>query len=258
MVATSKAMPKGTINGAGWTEMREEEEFEMLRDIHNEPQGSKHVPLQHWNGMDMFNDRIAAANIAVKSQIGMLSQNEQKFIYMAEVSDTNLPDLSFMLGFISFNDRSAALRCLHGTHVFCCSNGKFVSEGDFERQKHLSSVHDGAIKIFDNGISSFNKFRDNRMAQIEDEKRVEVDDRMLADIVLGMHKSDVFGRDPGFIGKVVGEFTAPVPRHAEFGSKSTLWGLENALTETYKTVNPINSMRYAKEFDRIIGGYLVR
>lgn len=252
MVATSKAMPKGTINGAGWTEMREEEEFKMLRDIHNEPQGSKHVPLQHWNGMDMFNDRIAAANIAVKSQIGLLSQNERKFIYMAEVSDTNLPDLSFMLGFISFNDRSRSVQAIATTMCFVCTNLTFHNLGDDLRQKHLSNVTDGTATIFDAGISKFNEFRDTRMAQINRMKQVEISREMQGNIILDMMHSDVFGKDPIFISNTNKQFEKPV--HDEFLDRS-VWHFQNAATEEMKKISCASRVKTDKELDRILAPY---
>ena len=246
-----------TCNGAGWRELRTQDELELLKKVENESRGSKHVPLQHWDGVRMFQDRLEAANIAVKNQVGMLSPNQRKFIYLSEVTDMNLPDLNFMLGFISFNDKSRSVQTVMGTKVFCCSNGMIKQADGSLKQKHLSHVVDGTAQIFDAGISKFNEYRDERMARINREKQVEVDDRMLADIVLEMHRSDVFGNDPGFIGKIVDEFTAPVPRHEEFGSKSTLWGLENAMTEQYKSHSPISNMRMGDEFNRIVDPYLI-
>lgn len=244
-------------NGAGWKELRTQDELALLQKVSNESRGSRHVPLQHWDGVQMFQDRLDKADIAVKNQVGMLSPNERKFIYLAEVSDLELPDLSFMLGFISFNDKSRSVQVVMGTKVFCCSNGMVKQADGSLKQKHLSHVVDGTAQIFDAGIAQFERYRDERMARIDREKQVEVNDRMLADVVLQMHKSRVFGSDPGFIGRVVDEFVAPVPRHEEFGSKSTLWGLENAMTEQYKTYSPIGGMQMAEEFNRIINPYLM-
>lgn len=255
-IDSNSILSKSVCNGAHWTELYSDAEFEALKEIKNESRGTKHVPLQHWDGMQIFRDRLGAANIEVKNQVGMLSPNHQKFIYLSEVTDMNLPDLNFMLGFISFNDKSRSVQTLMGTKVFCCSNGMVKQADGSLKQKHLTHVVDGTAKIFDAGIEKFNEYRDVRLARINREKQIEVSDRMLADMVLEMHKSEVFGRDPGFIGRMVGEFTAPTPRHEEFGSKSTLWGWENAMTEQYKSVSPVNGMRMAEEFNRIIDPYL--
>ena len=248
----------GLLNGAGWREIKTNEDFEFLNTIKNESKGNRHVPLQHGEAIRIFNDRLAAANVNIKEQHGLLSPNQQKFIFMTRVGDSNLPDLDFFLGFLSFNDKSRSLTNLRGTHVFCCSNGVISSESIGKKQKHLSHVNDGAVSVFDSGIEDFWQYRDNRLAMIEREKQIEVDDRMFADIILDMHKSKVFGKDPAFIGKVVNEFVAPVPRHEEFGSKSTLWGLENAMTEMYKSYNPISNIKQFEEFERIISPHLER
>ena len=248
----------GVINGAGWEVLTTKDHFESLKDIHNDSKGTRHQPVQHWDCVNRFCDVIAKSGIGIRQYNGMLSPNKQKFIFTASMTDSRLPDMEFNIGFISFNDKSRALTCFSGTKVFCCSNEVIRCNGGVEKHKHLKNI-DGKIEaLFSSGIEDFWQYRDNRLAMIEREKQIEVDDRMFADIILDMHKSKVFGKDPAFIGKVVNEFVAPVPRHEEFGSKSTLWGLENAMTEMYKSYNPISNIKQFEEFERIITPHLER
>lgn len=243
------------MNGAGWRELHTPEEFALLKEINNESRGSKHVPMQHWDAINMFNDALASNNVVVKNDMGMLSQNLQKFVYTAEVTDSEQPDLSFFLGFLSFNDKTRALTTLCGRTVFCCSNGMIKLDQNAEKRKHLKGIESESQGIFSRAVDNFNRYRDEQMRRIGQMKQIEVDDRMLADIVLDMHKSNVFSHDPFFIGNVVKEFVAEVPRHVEFSNRS-LWSCENALTEQYKKVSPIGQAKYAEAFNQIIDKYI--
>lgn len=249
---------KGVVNQAGWFELNTKSDFEELKKINNPSRGSKHVPIQHYDAVQLFGDRVSSnTNIKIDRQIGLLSPNTEKFLLMCEIKDDSIKDFSFILGFVSFNDKTRAISVISSTNAFVCSNLKITGIMS-EKQKHLNGVTDGTAKVFDLGIANFEQYRDKRVKQIERSKNVEVDDKILSDIVLQMHRSEIFGKNPMMISNILKEFTNDIPRHDEFGSRSTLWSLENAMTEVSKNISPIRTIGYNQEFDRIVDKYITR
>lgn len=244
---------KGVINGAGWKDIKTAEDFDFLKTVVNESKGTRHKPLQHSEAIGIFNDRLVASNVVVKEQYGMLSPNQQKFIYMTKVGDQQFSDLDFFLGFLSFNDKSRAVTNLRGTNVFVCSNLTFSRESMGKKQKHLSHVSDGTASVFDSGIEDFWKYRDERIAQIDRMKEIEIDRNMQGDIILDMMHSNIFGRDPMLISAINKQFEKPI--HDEFIDRS-LWHFQNAATEEMKKIGFASRLKTDEELDRILNQYM--
>lgn len=244
---------KGVINGAGWVEIVTKDDFEELRKIENPSRGTKHVPIQHWNAVQLFGNRLADAGIKIDRQTGLISPNTEKFLFMADVSVKDFPDFNFQLGFINYNDRTRALSVVASEIVMVCSNQCFRYDNQNDktlRRKHLAgSTDDAILETIDRGIEHFKLFRDRRVEEINRFKSVELDDKKLGNVLLNMHRSQVFGRNPGLISSIFNEFDNP--RHEEFRDR-TLWNFHNAATEQLKQINVCGRIKTDAELQRVL------
>lgn len=244
---------KSVINGAGWIELASSEEFASLKKIENRSKGPKHVPVQHWDMLQIFNDRLAEGNVNVDASVGMLSPNTEKFVYVADVGLKDHKDFTFQLGFISYNDKSKAMRVIAADRVFCCSNQMFRGLTD-EKQYHLKGASDAIVGKIDSGIEKFKLFRDERLAEIKGLKNFEINRDTLGTIVMDLYLNEEFGKNPMLIGSIVNEWVSQHskdPRHEEF-IDNTAWSLQNCATEQFKKISYNNRLRTDAEFSRIL------
>jgi hypothetical protein len=242
--AYTKLLSSGTVvNGAHWAVLKSEEEFARLAEVTNAPKGRIHAPIQHFDAMKCFEDKIAQSGIKIGDRVGMLSPNTEKFVYTMDVLNDEFDDFTFQLGFINFNNRTMSARIIASDKCFICSNNVFRGLTT-EKQRHVGDSIGGFATIIDDGIEDFMRYKDKRVAQIELFKNTEVNDDILSRLLLDMHRSRIFGADPGLIGRIFDEFDSQhgaEPRHDEFTAHS-MWSFQNCATEQLKSVNPAKRM----------------
>lgn len=236
----SSLLKSGTVvNGAHWAVLKDQREFESLSEINNAPKGRLHSPIQHAAALKVFEDRLAETNFKIGDRVGMLSPNTEKFVYVVDVKNEIADDFVFQLGFINYNNRAMSARIIASDKCFVCSNNTYRGLTD-EKQRHVGDALSGFNSLIDSGIEKFNSYVDARIEEIDAFKDTEIDDAKLSKILLEMHRSPVFSKDPAMIGRIFTEFDqqhGDQPRHEEFSDYS-IWSFQNCATEQLKSVNP--------------------
>ena len=254
ILAVGERKISGTCNSAKWLELRTPEQLGQLREIENSSKGSRHVPFQHWSGIEQFCNVVSDSGLTITAQLGMLSPNTEKFMFVCDISaHTEFEDFTFQLGFLSYNDESKSLRIIAGEKVFVCSN-QMIRCCIEEKRKHLKNIVSGFSELLTTGIEKFKTFRENRVRQFDAYRKIEVNDKMLGNLLLDFHRSPVFGKNPLLIGRFFNEWEnqhGSNPRHAEF-SEQNLWSMQNCVTEQLKTISPSKRLGTDAELNRIL------
>lgn len=233
-------LKSGTVvNGAHWAVLKDKQEFDSLGEIFNAPKGRIHAPIQHNDALRVFEDRLAQTGFSIGDRVGMLSPNTEKFVYVVDIKNEQADDFVFQLGFINYNNRAMSARIIASDKCFVCSNNTYRGLTE-ERQRHVGDSLTGFNSIIDSGIEKFKEYSEKRLAEINSFKNTEIDDAKLSKILLEMHRSPVFSKDPAMIGRIFTEFDqqhGDDPRHEEFTDYS-VWSFQNCATEQLKSVNP--------------------
>lgn len=228
-----------------------------LKQVETVPLGTRHVPVNHGDALDLFKNILAENNLPVLNENGMLSQNSLKYVYTADVTDASMEDLVFTIGFVNFNDKHKSFTGLAGERVFVCSNEMFSSQIREARNRHTMSIISSLRGKMLNLVEYFKRFRDARIHEIEALKVTPWSDQYLAQIVLSFHRNNIIENN-SIIDKIVTEYDNP--RHEEFKPR-TAWSFQNACTEILKQVeDPCRrfnaNIRIKKEMDTMLKGVI--
>ena len=232
-------------NGKNW---RPTIDVSELHDVMTDPQGPRHMPINHGHILEMFKEKIAADGIVIGEEQGLLSKDLFRYFFVAEVSDSMLPDLNFNLGFINFNDRSCSFTGLAGERVFACSNMQFSGKTIDIRRRHTTNVLSELSDKIDAIIARFKQFQRTRSEEIGSLKDCGFDDDNVAHCVLEMHRKTWMSNSD--IGRVVAEWDAPT--FSEFEDR-TAWSFNQAVTHILKkTDNPVRLVQINNQVQDII------
>jgi len=248
-------MSVNTCNSNRWTDTLEAD----LLDFQPQALGARHKPINHFQALTMFKDRVASS-FDVRSERGMLSPDRSKYLYISTVgyglNDAN----EYGVGFINFNDRTKAFSPILGERVFVCSNETITSdfndelEGDENLKiKHKHSKNIDIREIIENIFITFKKFVGNCEIFNTHAKNIQLDEGDVGRLILRMHKDKYSPIGNTDILRVADEFFAPT--YNEFKEQNLL-NFYYAGTHIAKRYgNPIQKIGAIKSFRNICSTY---
>ncbi len=234
------------MNDKNWKEICS---IDFLSDIHTDPLGPRHQPINHGFALERFKEHLNQNEINISSESGLLSQDNYRYLYVADVNSGNdHSDYTFTLGFINYNDRSRSFTGINGEKVFICSNQCFSGIGEDKGKRHTSNVYQYIEVKIDNIMETFKKFKETRYNQIEDLKQLEFTDRNVSKILFDlMGEHQLLSNSD--IKRIKTEWIKP--RHQVFEDRSA-WSFHNSFTEILKRCNnPIRKVDISDHFKTI-------
>lgn len=211
-----------------------------LLNISTEPLGPRHQPVPHAHALELFKERFAESGGIITKDTGLLSQDELKYIYTAEVEDPNISDFAFTLGFINFNNCTKAFTGLFGEKVFVCSNEMFTGETINDNKRHTTNVWGKLGGKINSIIERFNDFRKERLIEIDNMKAKKMTDKDAGEMLLNIFRNRIMSNTN--VSRIVREWDFPT--HPEFKEKN-LWNFQQACTEVAKNIPDPNARIHA-------------
>ena len=202
-----------------------------LRTISTPSLGTRHVPVNHGEIVDIFRDNLGKKKIDIVQERGLLSPDFMKYIFVVDIK-TDATDYNFTLGFVNYNNKAKTFRGFAGEKVFVCSNEMISNLIETSARRHTTNVMAALGDKVDNIVEHYFIFREQRTADINVLKSREFSESHLAQMVLAMHRENFLGN--AFIDRVIEEYDNP--RHEEFKEK-TIWSFQNACTEIAKEID---------------------
>lgn len=222
------------LNQADWAVTTD---VDRLSQIENPSLGNRHLPICHGEALQMFHDKAITKGLNIKSQVGFLSPEQDRYIYVAETKHTN--GEAYGLGFVNFNDRTRSFVGLASQKVFVCSNLCFGGVFQPSRTRHTLNVGD---RLDDKMNTIFNQYDGyvNRMQDsVEFLKNREIDDAIMGKVLIELHRKKVMGS--ANITRIITEYDDPTFNSKDEGKNG--WRLFNAMTHTLKNIkNPIQNI----------------
>jgi len=202
-----------------------------LARINTPALGPRHTPVNHGVALDLFRNILRDSNLPIVNENGMLSRDDMKYVYTADVTDAQIQDFVFTIGFVNYNNCQKSFTGLAGERVFICSNEMFSSQIRDAYRKHTASIVTELRTKMGNIVEYFKRFRDARISEIEILKTTPWGDVELGQFVVAIHRDGYLGNTN--IGRIIEEYDHPT--HVEFQPK-TAWNFQNACTEVYKRI----------------------
>ena len=229
-------MNKGyaVLNQANWIPTVD---LEQLKGITNPSLGNHHQPINHGQALEMFQNKAEQNGLNLLDSVGLLSPEQDKFIYIAETKHTE--GEAYGLGFINFNDRSRSFVGLASQKVFVCSNLCFGGVFAPSRTKHTTFVNgrlgDKMEIIFDRYLDHVESM-ESSMGFL---KQREIDDAILGNVLVQLHRNGVMGATN--LTRIITEYDDPTFNDKNEGANGLR--LYNAFTHTLKKIkNPIQNI----------------
>jgi len=238
---------KGIMNAKNWYETIDIGE---LKTIKNRAMGERHVPINHGECLDFFKNKLSDNNVNVLDEVGMLSNDEKKYLYVVEAKVAGVgEDVTFKLGFINYNNQQKSLTVVAGEQVLICSNEMYTGEMENTKRRHTKNAWNDIGTKFDNGIEYFEKFVETRTIEIGQLKGIQFPETALANMVLKMHRGKIVSNTN--IDRIIEEFDNPSYDYGLGGS--TAWDFMNAYSHIRKQfTDPISAMQTDKFIDTIV------
>lgn len=215
-------------NAKNWTATTDSK---FLQTVVTPSLGSRHVPVNHGDIIDIFRDVLSAKKIETVQERGLLSPDNMKFIFVVDIK-SEASDYSFTLGFVNYNNKAKTFRGFAGEKVFVCSNEMVSNIIQASARRHTTNIFAALNDKVESIIEHYFIFRETRTTEINRLKQLPFTDDHLSKTVLAMHREGFLGN--AFIDRVVHEYDAP--RHEEFKPK-TVWSFQNACTEIAKEID---------------------
>ncbi len=215
------------INEKGWTEIVD---VDNLRTVNTRPLGRRHVPVNHGEALDIFRNVLSDKDITAKSESGLLSPDDYKYVYVMQVEVAGIKDYIFNLGFINYNNKQKSMTVIAGETVMVCSNECYTGIIKESRRKHTNNVFEDIRDKFNIGVEYFKRFKEQRYTEINTLKKQEFGDRQVADVVLNMHRKSLMANTN--IDRIIKEWDKPTFDYGTGGN--TAWDFLNASTYTFK------------------------
>lgn len=218
------------INGKNWTETVDKKELNV--DVY--AMGSRHVPIKHGDILDLFKSKIHSNHITINKEVGYLSPDKKKFMYVTDITakNHNPKDYTFSLGFLNFNDEKRAFTPIYGEKVFVCSNQMIRSDNENTRVRHIGNIHYKIDNLLDQSFYKAFDFMDKRTNEIDKMKQMEISQEAFNSYICRFVKNEAFNNS--FLSDFIKEWENPV--YDDFSDKN-LWSFQNCFTETLKKVN---------------------
>ena len=210
--------------------------------------GPRHSPVPHADALGLFKERIGDNGITITKETGLLSQDEMKYIYVAEVKDTAISDLALTMGFINFNNKKKAFTGLFGERVFVCSNEMFHGETIHDNRRHTTNIWGKLNDKVDSIVEKFKRFREIRLKEIEQLKDHSMTDSDVGEMVVNIMRNHILSNTN--TARLVKEWDHPT--HPDFLPRN-MWSFQNHFTEVAKRISdPGRRIKATHNFGELI------
>jgi len=206
-----------------------------------EPMGPRHRPIPHSMALDMFRERLGG-QMTVREETGLLSPNQNKFMYLATVTHAMDEFREFGVGFVNFNDRSKAFSPIMGERIFICSNEMITcshkEDNMMVKFRHSTNSHSYLESCIQNIFTSFGNFVEGCINFSNTLSAITLDDSAVGKLALDLHKSTNVGKTDIF--RIVDEYYEPT--FTEFKAPTAM-NFFNAATHVFKKYkNPMQKI----------------
>jgi hypothetical protein len=214
-------MNAAVCNDRGWMKTTN---MDQLRSIDAISMGPRHNPVNHGEVLDRFINRADAAGINITAQQGLLSPDQKRYMYVADIAYDSLnSDFAFTVGFINFNDKTRSFTTIAGQRVFVCSNLTITGTLEDERTRHSTNVDDRLNMRIDSAFGKFDAMFRMQMANVDAMKAAKLTDQLLGQYVLEATRRDVMGATN--LRRVIQEVDKPTLNNV---NDNSAWRLHNA------------------------------
>lgn len=245
-------MNAAVCNQMNWTNTTN---MDMLRAVVANPMGPRHNPVNHGEVLERFRSRADHAGIKVTAETGLLSPDQKRFMYVADIAyDSLKSDFAFTVGFINFNDRSRSFTTLAGQRVFVCSNLSVTGTLEESRTRHSTNVDNRLDGRMDTAFSKFDEMFRIQMGNVDQMKATKLTDELLGRFVLEGTRRDLFGATN--MRRVIQEVDTPTLNNIHDDSA---WRLHNAATYILRenVRNPLLVAEATKQVNDVINDLCV-
>jgi hypothetical protein len=218
------------INNA-WEEVKNVESIIRLNHL---PQGPRHVPVQHYDAIQSFKERLAENNIKVISDKSIISPDSLRLIYMADVEPNNKKTngFNFSVGFLNNNDRSRAFTGICGTHTWVSDAEMYISDNSF-KTRHTTYVKDMLFERSANIINWFNEYHMKQSGKIETMKNLDVTEEYLGKLII-KYIREKYTISSTNIKRLIEYFDDA--NIEEYDNKRSVWMLYNTTAMVFKKI----------------------
>lgn len=196
-------------------------------------------PIAHETLVAELEQSLSFRHISIVEQEYAVSSDGMKMFGFLEVN-SEYEGVRFAIGLRNANDKSMRVGIVAGYRVMVCSNMSF--HGDFNP---LSAKHTKGLNLTESvgvGVDRLQRGWEPLRQAIDKKRETElVED----DARLWIYKAFTDGKMPVSLFKSV---------HTEFFEKNdqTLWGMENAFTESFKRLTPVSQFEQTGKLGRLL------
>lgn len=201
-------------------------------------------PIKHSELIDCLADALALRNFQIRRTDFAVSLDGMKLFGLLEI-DAGASDFRFAIGVRNSNDKTMRMGMVAGYRVVVCDNMMFA--GDF---KSLLAKHTKGFDLIESvaiGIDRIHRGFEPLMHSVNVKKTQILSDESAKMLIYEAFMGKGF---PVSLMKKVDRnyFSSP---YAEFKERS-LWSLENAFTESFKELKPINRFQATAKLGRFL------
>lgn len=217
-----------------------------------ESKGKIHSPIAHSDVLTKFRQKADIYGLTLCEEMGGLSKDGNKFIYVAQIKDESHPDYALSIGFRNNNDKSLAFNCMLGHRIFVCCNGCCTSIVKPSKMRHtIGNVERNALldtKIemcFDRFLEDSGKVHE----QIGLMKNTPLTDEIVGRFVKGMVGSHTMGA--ANVMRVIEELENPTLNNRDDSSVFRLLNAGTYIT-SHKIKNPSQGVMASREINNLL------
>lgn len=211
----------------------------QLRGIPAPPSTSTHRPLLHAELVDMMEDQLNAAGLFITREQYAVQHQGLKLFGTLDLRNgglSSIPNTTLALGFRHGNDKSMALKCVGGARVTICDNMAMVGDATVFRAMHKHGVVAQLRAMLARYFGEYDKTVGMMTDRIEGwqhwglhdiEAKALVYDAVTTGVIPTRLLDDVH----------VAYFRAKDLGYPDCAPR-TKWGLHNAFTRSFKSLNP--------------------
>ena len=232
-----------------WDEVTD---LENLKNYDHQPQGPRHVPINHYDAVDSFKERLNEYNIQIVAERAIISPDTFRLIYMADVQPNGKAEegFNFSVGFMNNNDRSRAFTGICGTHLYANDSEMYISDNSF-KTRHTTYVKEMLFERSSYIINWFNEYYMVQSGRINRMKDIKIGDEDLGAMML-KYIREKYTLSSTNIKRLVEQFDNPSMDEFK-NAEHTLWMLYNTTAQVFKKIaSPLYKLEAMAIFNEFI------
>jgi hypothetical protein len=227
---------------------------QQLRGIETPLSTPTHRPVPHADLVDMLEDRLNASGLFIFREQYAVQSHGQKLFGTLDLHNGGASageGTTLALGFRHGNDKSMALKCVGGCRVTICDNMAMMGDTTVFRLMHKHGVMAGLRERLSRYFGEYDK----QVASIKD--RIEA--WRWAGLTDIEAKATVYDAvTTGVIpSRLLGDIDTAYFRATDLGytdcEPRSKWGLHNAFTRSFKSLNPAPEWAAQTGLTRLLG-----